>query len=126
MSFSTFDVFISRYDIDGFLEFVPFLKKDIERKDLYKWVYKSVLKGTLARSIKAGDPQRFLSFGQKYIDRVVDIDREVEYLVSKILSRYNIESIKLLVQDLAEFKDQSTALKIEAFNGQKKKLKTLK
>ncbi|MEI6093258.1 MAG: hypothetical protein WCQ47_06200 [bacterium] len=120
LSLSNFNVFISRYDLDGFLEFIPFLKKDIDQKDLYKWVYKSVLKGTLARSIKAGDPQRFLSFGEKYIDRVVDIDREVEYLVSKVLSRYNSESIKLLVKDLSEFKIQATELKAKAFNGQKK------
>lgn len=120
LSFTTIDVFVSRHDIDGFLEFIPFIKKDIEQKDFYKWVYRSVLKGTIARSIKAGDPQRFLSFGEKYIDRVVDIDREVEYLVSKVFSRYNTESLKRLVRDLPEFKGQISELKAKAFDGQKK------
>lgn len=120
LSLTTVDVFVSRHDIDGFLEFIPFIRKEIGQEDFYKWVYRSVLKGTMARSIKAGDPQRFLSFGEKYIDRVVDIDREVEYLVSKVLNRYNNESVKRLVTELSCFKEQVTELKAKAFDGQKK------
>ena len=114
------DVFVSRYDNDGFMEYVPFLRAGMSEQDLYKWIYKSVFKGTIGRSIKAGDPQRFLAFGEKYIDRVVDIDRAVEYLSEKIFTKYETESVKKGMNGFNEAINSIVELKQMAFEGQKR------
>ena len=117
---SNADVFVSRYDNDGFMEYVPVLKTTMNERNLYKWIYKSVFKGTIGRSIKAGDPQRFLAFGEKYIDRVVDIDRAVEYLSEKIFAKYENESVKRVMSGFNEVIGSVVELKQMAFEGQKK------
>ena len=114
------DVFISRYDNDGFMEYVPLLKTEITDLEIYKWIYKSVFKGTIGRSIKAGDPQRFLSFGEKYIDRVVDIDRAVGYMFENVLPRYEGESVKRAMDGFNEATNSVLELKQVAFEGQKR------
>ncbi|MCX6112625.1 MAG: hypothetical protein NTY22_04985 [Proteobacteria bacterium] len=117
---SSTDVFVSRYDNDGFMEYVPFLKAAMSDHELYRWIYKAVFKGTIGRSVKAGDPQRFLAFGEKYIDRVVDIDRAVEYLSEKIFTKYEAESVKKVMNGFNEAINSVVELKQVAFEGQKK------
>jgi len=70
--------------------------------------------------VRAGDPQRFLAFGEKYIDRVVDIDRQVEYLCENIINKYNSDDILSASSKFGDVIDQITVVKDIAFEGQKK------
>ncbi|MEI6080491.1 MAG: hypothetical protein WCQ53_07645, partial [bacterium] len=114
------DIISSGYDRDGFIEYVPFLKMGISEKEFYNWIYKSVWKCTIGRKVRAGDPQRFLAFGEKYIDRVVEIDREVEYLKEKVLTKYDQDNIKVITDKFNEALNSVIELKETAFEGQKK------
>jgi hypothetical protein len=114
------DFMVSRLDQDGFLEYVPLLRKRIGPAELYSWIYRAVFKCTMGRTVRAGDPQRFLAFGEKYIDRVVDIDRQVEYLCEHIINKYNHDDVISVSSKFAEVMDHVIAVKEIAFEGQKK------
>jgi hypothetical protein len=114
------EVLLSRLDNDGFMEYVPLLRKKINKKEFYSWIYRSVFKCTMGRAIRAGDPQRFLAFGEKYIDRVVDIDRQVEYLCENVMNKYNNDDVHSISLNFDDVIDQILIVKDIAFEGQKK------
>ncbi|MBN1115337.1 MAG: hypothetical protein JXA66_08355 [Oligoflexia bacterium] len=112
-------VWISRLDSDGFIEYVPAHPVSMSVKELYRWIYRAIWKNTLGRRIRAGDPRRFLSIGEKYIDRVVDIDREVQYIAEHVLAKYTDGSVKEAVKDAGSSIEPMEKLKNLAFSGQK-------
>ena len=114
------NLMVSRFDLDGFMEYVPLLRKRITNLELYSWIYRAVFKCTMSRVVRAGDSQRFLAFGEKYIDRVVDIDRQAEYLCENIINKYNSDDILSASSKFGDAIDQITVVKDIAFEGQKK------
>ncbi|MFH1222887.1 MAG: hypothetical protein V1647_00920, partial [Pseudomonadota bacterium] len=113
------DVWISRFDRAGFLEYVPFTAMDINKEELLKWIYRTTWKSTINRNVIVGDPQRFLAVGEKYIDRVLDIDKEVEDLYEKVLARYNAASVSHAIKSLGAFCAGLEELKKLSFEGLK-------
>jgi len=114
-----FDIWISRFDRDGFLKYVPFTPMDVDRRTLLKWIYRAVWKSTINREIKVGDPQRFLTVGEKYIDRVVDIDKEVEDLFENVFSKYDNKKVIEVIRSLTGLYDRTDSLKKISFEGMK-------
>jgi hypothetical protein len=110
---------VSGFDRDGFLEYLPAVPVKMTQELFYGFMYRSVWKSTISRNIKAGDPQRFLSFGETFLDRMVDIDREVEQLKSKVLKRFTDDSVKAILSSQDNFLDTVTMVKELAFEGQK-------
>jgi len=110
---------LSGFDRDGFLEYLPSMPIRLGPELFYGYVYRSVWKCTIGRTIRAGDPQRFMSLGETYLDRVVDVEREVDVLCDKVLKKFTTESVEELIKIQPQFLQTVTRIKELAFEGQK-------
>jgi hypothetical protein len=110
---------VSGFDRDGFLEYLPAAPIQMSEDLFYGLVYRSVWKCTVSRAIRAGDPQRFLSFGETYLDRMVDIDTEIDQLYSRVFKKFQSDSIEKLTASQKSFIEAVTKVKELAFEGQK-------
>lgn len=110
---------LSGFDRDGFLEYLPATLIELDPKLFYSFIYKSVWKCTISRTIRAGDPQRFMSLGETYLDRMVDVDREAHILCSKVFKKFTADSVDYLVKIQPQFLQTVTKIKELAFEGQK-------
>jgi ADP-heptose:LPS heptosyltransferase len=108
----------SRFDKDGFVEYIPLNRSDITINSFYNWIYRSVWKNTISRRVSVGDPRRFISIGEKYIDRMVDIDKEVEYLTHTILNHYSESGTKSCIAQIRKDIRGCGILKEMSFEGQ--------
>jgi len=113
------DEWISGFDGDGFLEYLPTTSIKFNAELFYSFVYRSVWKCTISRTIRAGDPQRFMSLGETYLDRMVDVDREVEVLCNRIFKKFTAASVNDVVKAQLPFLQTVTKIKELAFEGQK-------
>jgi len=110
---------VSGFDKDGFLEYLPTSFVKLDPKLFYGLIYRAVWKCTISRTIRAGDPQRFLSLGETYLDRMVDVDRETEALCNRVFKKFTIDSVNNLVKEQPQFLQAITKIKEIAFEGQK-------
>lgn len=108
----------SRFDKDGFIEYIPLNRVDMSIATFYNRVYRSVWKNTVGRKISVGDSRRFISIGEKYIDRIVDIDKEVEYLIHSVFNHYSVQSVKACVNQIKKDIRGLATLKEMSFEGQ--------
>ncbi len=110
---------VAGFDSDGFLEYLPGVQIRMTKELFYGFIYRSVWKSTISRTIKAGDPQRFLSFGETFLDRMVDIDREIEHLKDKVFKKFDAGSVSELSSSQESFLNAVKMVKDLAFEGQK-------
>lgn len=110
---------VSGFDRDGFLEYLPATSIKIDPKLFYSFVYRSVWRCTISRTIRAGDPQRFMSLGETYLDRMVDVDREVNTLCDKVFKKFTADSVLNVIRTQQQFLQTVTKIKEFAFEGQK-------
>jgi hypothetical protein len=110
---------LSGFDRDGFLEYLPANLIELDSYLFYGLVYRSVWKCTISRTIMAGDPQRFMSLGETYLDRMVDVDREADILCKRTFKKFTADSVEELVKIQPQFLQTVTKIKELAFEGQK-------
>lgn len=98
-------------DKHGFIYIVPEVPINIDNKVFNFLVLKAVWKSIVNREVPVGDSKRFLSIGEKYIDRVMDVNLEIDFLKQNIFPYYIktsidsvIEANKSLLVDIDKFK----------------------
>ena len=67
----------------------------------------------------AGDPQRFMSLGETYLDRMVDVDREANIICSRTFKKFTADSVEDIVKIQPKLLQTGTKVKELAFEGQK-------
>jgi len=110
---------VSNFDREGFLEYLPSNQIKLTESLFYGFVYRSIWKCTVNRTIKAGDPQRFMSLGETYLDRMVDIDREVDQLSNRTFKKFFEASVADILSVQTPFLELVTKVKELAFEGGK-------
>ena len=109
----------SGFDRDGFLEYLPAVPIKMTEDLFYGFIYRAVWKSTISRTIKAGDPQRFLSLGETFLDRMIDIDREIDQLKNRVFKKFTNDSVASIISSQNNFLQTVTMVKELAFEGQK-------
>lgn len=110
---------ISSFDRDGFMKYLPVKKIAIKPEWFYGFFYRAIWKATLNRKIRVGDPNRFLSFGETYLDRMLDVDIEVDQLTNSVFKCFDTDSIKIIVKKHQGIVKELSLLKELSFEGQK-------
>lgn len=106
------------FDKFGYSYIVPENKIDITKEIYDFFILKSVWKSVLNREVPVGDSKRFVSIGEKYIDRVMDINVEIDFLNLFVFTCFNFESVKNEIEKSNDVFENLDKIKKLAFEGE--------
>jgi hypothetical protein len=116
-SCNTFKYYKAVFDKSNLAYIVP-IAKDILTKDIFEFlVLKTVWKLLIQKESLVGDDKKFISLGEKYIDRLVDINVEVDFLKESIFSFFKAESVNNILKEQELNIEKIQAFKKLAFDG---------
>jgi len=101
----------------SYIYIVPETTIDLDKDVLTFFILKAVWKSMVVKETLVGDSKKFVSLGEKYFDRIMDINVEIDFIKDSILNNFNKNSILSKLPYLEDTINQLCLFKKIAFEG---------
>jgi len=101
----------------AFVYIVPETPISLSEEIFNFFILKAVWKSMVVKETLVGDSNKFVSLGEKYIDRIMDINVEIDFLNECIFSHFNKESVVKTINDSESILEEISKFKKLTFEG---------